>query len=468
MEEKIMRNYLLAGTSALALALTAGAANAQTAPGKFDIKLTGDAYIEGGYVDQKLGQNAGGVDFENRFRLVVNPVATADNGITYGALARLRANSSAGTVDADKGYIYVSGNFGQIQGGVVYGPGDYYNNSVNHPMDWQMLALYDQWRSYVGNGNASTTASRVPTGYTTTGTNNQAAGYGPGTNAGYAWGQFNNGAVGSNGLGLLDSHNNDTKLVYYTPRFFGTTPTTGLQGAVSYAPRNGDSSSGQTSVNTDVNRSLYTAGTINTLQRVYFDDTFEIVANYSDTLNGVMVKASGGYAGGSAHNDAPGGGVNAYHDLQSFQFGAQIGYADFIIGGGFVWGGKSGYTDAKWVNEAGTEKYAACPVGVACTTTKLKDQTAWNLGGQYTLGPWVFGVKFLEESDAGNIAFTGDRTLGALTLGTMYTVAPGLRVGGEYTHFEAQSNVPAMYAVAPSTSNNDTGDVILLRTIVNW
>ncbi len=466
-----MRNYLLAGTSALALALTAGAATAQTAPGKFDIKITGDAYIEGGYVDQRLNANAGGVDFENRFRLVVNPVATADNGITYGALTRLRANSAAGTIDADKGYVYVAGNFGQIQGGVIFGPGDYAINSVGHPMDWQMLLLYDQWRSYTAGSNVSTSKSAVPTGYLT-GASASTSTTSPGTGGGYAWGQFNGGAIGSNGMGLLDSHNIDTKLVYYTPRFFGTTPTTGLQGAVSYAPRNGGSGDG-ISVNTDVNRSLYTPNTVTatgittntgSLQRTYFDDTYELVANYTDTFNGVLIKGSAGYAGGSAHNDAPGGGVNAYHDLESVQVGAQVGYADFIIGGGFVYGGKSGYTNASWVNSTGTTKYAAWAPGLV--SVKVKDQTAWNIGGQYTLGPWVFGVKYLEETDAGNLAYSGDRTLGALTAGTMYTVAPGLRVGAEYTHFEASSNIPS--SVEPTSVSNDSGNVILLRTVVVW
>ena len=456
-----MRNYLLAGTSALALALTAGAANAQTAPGKFDIKITGDAYVEGGYVSQTLSQNAGGVDFENRFRLVVNPVATADNGITYGALARLRANANTGLIDGDKAYVYVAGNFGEIRGGVTYGPGDYSVNSVVTPMDASLLTLYDQWRSYTG-GTGSTNAAHAPTGYVNSGTNTTLTG----ATTGYAWGQFNNGAIGSNGIGLLLSHNIDTKIVYFTPRFFGTTPTTGLQGAVSYAPRNGDTVSPSTSVNTDVNRSLYTAGGSASLQREYFDDAYEFNLNYSDTISGFLVKGSAGYAGGSAHNDASGGGVNAYHDLESYQVGGQLGYAGFVLGAGYVYGGKSGYTEASWVNATGTTKFAGYAPGEV--STRLKDQYAWNVGGEYTLGPWVFGVRYLEEVDAGNLAYSGSRSLGAVTGGTMYTVAPGLRVGAEYTHYDATSNVPAYLAVAPASTNNDSGDVVLVRTQVQW
>ncbi len=457
-----MKTYLLAGTSALALALTAGAANAQSAPGKFDIKLTGDAYIEGGYVGQQQHLNAGGVDFENRFRLVINPVATADNGITYGAKARIRANSAAGTIDGDQAYVYVSGNFGEFRGGVQYGPSDV--TYVSHPQDWQLLGIYDQWRSYVPALNGSSNTSKVPLGYTNAGGNSVM----PGTTTGYAWGQFNGGAVATSGVQLLDSHNIDTKLVYYSPRFFGLTPTSGLQAAASYAPRNGDVASGQLSVNTDVNRQIYTPGGATSLQRVYFDDTYELTANYNETFSGVLVKASAGYAGGSAHQDSGIGGAAAYSDLESFQFGGQIGYANFVLGGGYVWGGKSGYTKAPWVSANGSAKSSVFIPGYVRAQTK--DQTAWNVGGQYTFGPWVFGVKYLEETDAGNLAYTGNRTLGAVTAGTMYTVAPGLRVGAEYTHFDATSNVPAVAAYnTTSTANaNDSGDVILLRTVVNW
>jgi outer membrane protein OmpU len=430
---------------------------------------------------------------------VVNPVATADNGITYGAIARLRANAggaNSGLIDGDKAYVYVSGTFGEVRGGVTYGPSDV--TYVAHPQDWQLLGIYDQWRSYTG-GAGSANASKFPTGYTATGSTTSA----PGTTGAYAWGQFSNGAVATDGVQLLGSHNIDTKLVYYTPRLFGQTPTSGLQGGFSYAPRNGNAATGFLSVNTDVNRQLNNAPTTGvacttapaaavpcgaasgSLQRAYFDDTYELTANYNETFNGVLVKASAGYAGGSAHNDGSpvavggigglGGAASTYHDLESFQFGAQIGYADFILGGGYVWGGQSGYTKAPWVSSNGVKGNSAAAVVAAggtgvITRPQIKDQTAWNLGGQYTWGPWVFGVKYLEETDAGNLAYTGNRTLGAITGGTLYTVAPGLRVGAEYTHFDATSNVPttAVAGAVTSSNGNDSGDVILVRTIVNW
>ena len=122
-----MKKYLLAGPSAFALALTAGAAKADSTPGKFDIKISGDAYFEAGLISQSHDTNQGAApnhntsgDFINRLRLQINPEAKADNGLTYGAKVRIRANASDGRVDGDKAYIYMSGAFGEVQGGVVY------------------------------------------------------------------------------------------------------------------------------------------------------------------------------------------------------------------------------------------------------------------------------------------------------------------------------------------------------------
>ena len=241
-----MHKYLLAGTSAFALALTAGAANAQSAPGKFDVKISGDAYFEAGlvsmtkdYASDTGAKNSAG-DFVNRFRLTINPEAKADNGLTYGVVARLRANGAAGTIDGDRAYIYTSGAFGTLQAGVVNGPSD--ATYVGHPQDWQLLGNYDQWKYYAGYTGSNASADVSSTA-------------GKGGVQHWAWGQWGNGssgagaAVGSEGMQVLHSHDIDTKLVYYTPRFFGSTATSGLQGAVSYAPHVGSALDGGVSVN---------------------------------------------------------------------------------------------------------------------------------------------------------------------------------------------------------------------------
>jgi len=459
-----MRNYLLAGTSALALTFAAGAAFADTAPGKFDIKISGDAYFEGGLVTQtndymraseffattttaaqRNGEKYGAGDFSNRFRLQINPEAKADNGLTYGAVVRIRANFgnnndvNPGFVDGDKAYIYVSGTFGEVRGGVTYGPSDV--TYVSHPQDWQMLGIYDEWRTYTKYSSA------------------------------YAWGQFGSGAssatggVASEGVQLLRSHNIDTKLVYYSPRFFGATPTTGLQGAISYTPHSGDGACGQViagtandcnvSVNTGVSRLDYS--NIATTQTTGFNDVVELTGNYVEKWGPWLLKVSAGYNTGSSLSSSAAATATKYSDLESFQFGAQVGYENFILGGGYVNAGRSGY---------------ARTAGVL-----TNDQEAWNIGAQYTWGPIVGGIKFIEESDAGSTAIAGGRTLDALTGGVMYTVAPGLRVGLEDTYFWAQnetgnnafaSTTTTTNNVAGNATNKQTGNVLLGRAIVSF
>ncbi|WP_236783903.1 porin, partial [Azospirillum humicireducens] len=78
MESKAVNRYLLAGCAAVTLAAAAGAANAQA---KFDVKVSGDAYFEAGYVSQDLDANTRSTEFRNRLRLNIIPTAKADNGL---------------------------------------------------------------------------------------------------------------------------------------------------------------------------------------------------------------------------------------------------------------------------------------------------------------------------------------------------------------------------------------------------
>ena len=456
-----MKKYLLAGTSAFALALTAGAANAQSAPGKFDVKISGDAYFEAGLVSKTLDKSLAGAggetptlnagDFINRFRLTVNPEAKADNGLVYGVNARLRANGSAGTIDGDRAYIYATAAFGTVQAGVVNGPSD--ATYVSHPQDWQLLGNYDQWKYYVQtvtSAGLASNANEVPN------KNGSAA---------WAWGQFGSGsatspaAAASEGVQLLHAHDIDTKVVYYTPRFLGSSPTTGLQGAISYAPHIGSGYDGGVSVNTGVTRSNFAnagildSSTVATAfqQVTAFRDAYELTANYTEKFGAWLVKGSIGYEGGKAMK-VTATDINNYNDLSSFQVGVLVGYNDFQVGGGFVDAFKSGYrkTDVT----AGTTDYKA-------------DQTSWNVGAQYTWGPAVFGVKYLAQRDAGDLKTPGDRTLDSVTAGTMYTVAPGLRTGLEYTYFQAKSDL-ILDPVATGTAKKETGSIVLVRGVVSF
>ncbi|MEI7609995.1 MAG: porin, partial [Rhodospirillaceae bacterium] len=125
------------------------------------------------------------------------------------------------------------------------------------------------------------------------------------------------------------------------------------------------------------------------------------------------------------------------------------------IGGGYVNNFKSGYRKSD-------------PTGVSQTLST--DQTSWNVGGQYTYGPVAVGVKYLAQKDAGDLATAGNRTLNSLTAGVMYTVAPGLRTGLEYTNFEAKSDqsLDNTTTTAAGGSKKQTGNIVLVRGVVSF
>ena len=425
-----MKKYLLAGTSAFALALTAGAANAQSAPGKFDIKISGDAFFEGGYAaNSTLKNDANGNrmsngDFANRFRLSINPEATADNGLKYGATVRIRANAATGLVDGDRAYIYTSGAFGTVQGGVVAAPSDL--TYVGAAADTQLIGIYDEWRAY--SGHAST----------------------------YAWGAWQSGGSATQGVQLLDSHLVDTKIVYYTPRFLGQSSTAGLQGALSYAPEvGGPTAAGAAAAggaNANVNTGVNRCNVYSTSCAGSFLNVVELTANYNETFGAIGVKGSAGYEFGSAPKADVAG--KTYEDLKSAQAGLQVSYMGFAVGGGYVWGGKSGYSNAALINGG--------------TAYSSKDQQAYNVGVQYTTGPLVGSFRFAEETGSNALGTAGGfhvvnvadtQTLDTYTTGVMYTVAPGLRTGLEYTYFKNTDT---------DTTHNDKGSVVLARGIVTF
>lgn len=389
---------LLAGCAAVALGLGCGSALAQG----FELKLGGDAYFEAGYVDQDLDAGTRSTEFRNRFRLVITPTAKADNGLEYGARLRLRANAGTGLADGDRAFLFAQGAFGRVEAGVVNGISD--QTYVGHPIDWQMLGLYDNYRAWVNN----------PVG-------------GPG----FAGSHLNGTLLPGNGVGVqgaqtLGSSNIGTKINYFTPRF------SGFQAGVSYSPRTD-------SVLTDITRAERATALAAPNTAASFQDIYEIAANYAGEFSGVGVKASLGYIGGSATDADVGGAFTDYENLSSWQAGLQFAYAGFALGGGYVWGGDS---------------------GLAKGAAFKDDYQAWNVGLQYTTGPLVVGGHYRHTTDAGNGAVRGDRDLDAYTLGGLYTIAPGLRGGLEYTYFDAENSEAGVA--------DDNGSVILLRSIVNF
>ena len=226
----------------------------------------------------------------------------------------------------------------------------------------------------------------------------------PFNKAGFDWNDYN----------LIE--NNATKFLYSTPRIAG------FQFGVDFTPRN-DSS------NTDVNRVKLGSGSATATTT--FQNMLEAGLNYSDTLGGVGVKAFISSMTGSAVNTP----TVSYRDLRVWHAGGQLSYG--------VWSAGVGYMDV------GTSGLSKAP-GIVADRTR-----AVNAGLQYNDNRIAAGFHYQHGQDAGNPALPGKRTVDAYMIGALYTIAPGLLAGGEYTLFRSRSD---------TAGRDDRGSVVLLHT----
>lgn len=384
-----MNRYLMAGCAAVALGLGSGAAQAQA---KFEVRIGGDAYFEAGFIDQDNDQNLRDTEFRNRFRLNIVPSAKADNGLEYGGRIRIRANNGAAnnrTMDADRALIFVAGSFGRVEMGTRNTFND--DSYTARPIDYQFLGIYDSAVSWATSDNSTAGTGKLAT---------------------LSFGNLPNGA-GSTGA-QADIH---SKIVYISPRF------SGFQLGASYAPRTDSSTA-------DIERGEDDGS---------LQDVYEIGLNYKGEFSGVTVAGSAGYIGGSFEDV----GTSRYEDLSGFQVGAQIGYAGFVLGGGYVWYGESGQLK---------------------TAAFKDDYEVWNIGLQYTTGPIQLGIGYTAGSDAGNPGVSGDRSQDYLSVGASYTVAPGLRVQAEYAYINYEVND---LGTAPANQDVES-NVFILRSVLSF
>ncbi|ALJ33982.1 porin [Azospirillum brasilense] len=288
-----MKRSLVTGCAAIAIIACSGMASAQT---KFEVKIGGDAFFQGAYVEQDRDEGTRSTEFANRFRVIVTPVATADNGLEYGGRVRMRAANGTGnvrTMDADRAFIFVNSGFGTLQAGTINGLSDEFG--IIGPNVEGIAGGPDN--NTVEFLTGSQTYSLLPTT-----TNNFRA--------------FASGDVG-------------TKVIYLTPTIAG------FQGGVSYTPRTGDS-------HTSINRRQDNGG---------FQDVVEAGATYTNEFGGFSVAASAFYQFGDAVDDGVGVGATRFEKLSSVHAGLNVGYGDFKIGGSYAYSGDSGYDKSLTVKE---------------------------------------------------------------------------------------------------------------------
>lgn len=400
---------VLGGTIALCLALPVHAQS------RFDIKLSGDAYFEMGFVSQTNDKNLRSVEARDRFRLTVVPTAKTDDGLEYGALLRLRSALGTGAVDADRSYLFASGAFGLVRLGVTPGFDGEISHLVNgtgRPIAYLPFGLYDHATGWIG-----------------------PAGGGQGTDP--ATGRYT-GADFRGGVGgalqrpstlmwpWLNADGNATKILYASPRIAG------LQIGTSYTPRS-DSS------NTDINRGK-TGSTAAAQFTGIFHDIVEAGVNYKTALGPVKATVSAAYMGGRAAGS--GDRADSFRGLRGYIGGFRFEYGGFSLGGDYLNYGKSGQN----------ARYAYAD-----------DSWSWQAGAQYARGPYVLGAAYIRTEDPGQVNRPGKRTADVYELGAGYTVAPGLRVQLQYDYIDTKSDKAV---TAASGSPDDQAHVLLARTLL--
>ncbi|QCO02672.1 porin [Azospirillum argentinense] len=280
-----MKRSLVTGCAAIAIIACSGVASAQT---KFEVKIGGDAFFQGAYVEQDRDQDTRSTEFANRFRVIVTPVATADNGLEYGGRVRMRAFNGAGnvrTMDADRAFIFVNSGFGTLQAGTINGLSDEFG--IIGPNVEGIAGGPDN--NTVEFLNGSSTYDLLPST--------------------------------TNNFRALASGDVGTKIIYLTPTIAG------FQGGVSYMPRSGDS-------HTSINRRQDNGG---------FQDVVEVGGTYTNEFGGFSVAASAFYQFGDAVDDGVGAAATRFEKLSSVHAGLNLGYGNFKIGGSYAYSGDSGY-----------------------------------------------------------------------------------------------------------------------------
>jgi hypothetical protein len=400
-----MRKILLAATTLAAFAGFSSAANAQ-----ITVSLGGYTEFFGAIYDNSL-INGTDREFQLETEIVVRADGKADNGLLYGTKVELQNGAGTG-MSTDEASVYVAGFWGRVEMGDFDGAAD-------------ALAIYAPLVGVEGiDGDYADFIS----------TNNV-------TFAGKT-GTFELGRQPWGGGGVKAPDSSDsTKIMYLTPRFAG------VQAGFSYTPENGDEAQNVVGLKN-------TSG---------YSDFLEYGINYTGEFSGVTVAASATGTSGNGKGDnrststsntiingvtstiTTNTGSVALKDFSAWQIGAQVGYAGFKIGGGYV--------DAENFN---------VPV-----RTDSGDQHAWNAGISYTMGPATVGLSYLEAEGFKRTPGTYAEQYQAYGVSGAYTLAPGLLLQSDLMYVEEDLQRTATSTLATDKVNVD-GYVWLISTRVNF
>lgn len=402
-----MKKVLL-GTTALVCALSlASAAHAGGEPSKKGGKQGAESKkaeaaglnvkLGGSYVFEAAWKNQDDIDtpssghaatrsrdlvFANDTRVNVSAEGTADNGLKYGAVIELLADTSGPNDglggDAERTYLFVEGGFGRIEAGSNYGA-DQALKVNGASVATGSGGIDGNWRRYVNltGADSSTTVAFVTTPNLPTIENGQ-----------------------NSVSGVLQNAN---KVSYFTPRF------SGFQAGVSYTPDQGDRG---------------TAASLSSELGAQYEGVISGGVNYTGQFDQVGVKvAAVGESGDRESGSA--------EDLSAYEIGAQVSSRGFSVAGSWAdWnssGQSSSATEASyWSAGVG---YETGPLGLSLTylssevdgaSTADFELTNYVVGVDYKLAPGLtpyLEVAFFDADDVAN-GSTNDNSGTVAILGT--------------------------------------------------
>lgn len=393
-------NKLLA-TSALAAVGLWGAmdtASAQQAKPGYPWATTPISVVVGGYHTQVFGysSNKDGINSAGNIGAGANNKAnttsqqsdseiwfggrtTLANGIAIGFDVQLEANVSGDQID--ESYLFIDGAFGRL----VLGS----ENAADYIMNYSAPNVGAAATHGFGNQESSLfNWVQRPTNVVLLDTTASGKGSGGGGNV------------------LPTGGNDQQRVTYYTPRF------SGFQAGVSFTPNVNTSTSATASYEDLMGPVDKTRARTN---------AWSGSVNYVNTIGGIVVNASvGGTYYPSIDNATTAPNNNKIVDTS---YGLQLGYGDFLVGGGYR------KLDAEGAAE---------------------DGTAWGAGVVWTSGPVSLGLNYMESSVEGTVATAGkDKFKQTMAVGA-YNLGPGIDLIGAIFQMKYQDETTA-------AANNNRG-----------